>query len=139
MAGGGVRIEWNDKDVINKMRAIYNSETRVRDELVYVGLETERLSKEAVPVDTGRLKTSIHVQTKQSGGHSYQDSAGNTFDGRMNVQLEDTDVAVGTNVNYAEKIHERGGRGGKGQDFLLNAFNASRTNLLNRLAKALRK
>lgn len=56
-------------------------------------------------VVTSRLRNSIYVQTPVKGNSSYSDENGGTFDAEMKtLGLKHNEAAVGTNVEYANKI-----------------------------------
>jgi hypothetical protein len=116
-------------------------------------VEIETKAKQAVPVDTGRLKSSIMTIHKERTTYNYTDrkgKKGRSYDGRLQtVQPKDYEVFVGTNVEYANKIHENGGGGvgsrrtvqgqkrpkGYGRYYLKNAFDAA----VPKIIKALRR
>lgn len=54
---------------------------------------------------TSRLRNSIYVKTfdrKNEG--TYRDNKGKTYNNRIEVKIAENEMAVGTNVEYAEKI-----------------------------------
>jgi hypothetical protein len=60
---------------------------------------------------TSRLRNSIYVQTNKENetampdnGKTYKDNEGKQFTSTLDVQLNDNEGAVGTNVGYANKI-----------------------------------
>ena len=79
------------------------------------GLRVDRLAKSNIReeklVDTGRLRSSMHVQRKGET-YSYQSPGGDlrqfSQDGTIKTQIGKYEVVVGTNVEYA-MIHEFGG------------------------------
>jgi hypothetical protein len=84
----------------------------VYQEIVDGAFIIQTKAKQNVPVDTGRLKTSIMTLTKDIKTYSYTDREGNSYDGKLRtVQPFGYDVYVGSNVEYAMKIHEQGGGG----------------------------
>jgi phage gpG-like protein len=100
-------------------------------------VEVETKAKYAVPVDTGRLRSSIH--TMEAGtGFQYSDKQGNRYDGTLGtLRVKGDEVAVGTNVEYAKDIHRRGGKNGKGKEFLKIAFENAIPKYLERIKKVL--
>lgn len=75
-------------------------------------VEIETVAKRNVPVDSGRLRASIITVTQGTTTFNYTDREGGSYDGRLRtVQARKGEVIVGTNVEYAEKIHEGGGGG----------------------------
>lgn len=109
-----------------------------------------------IPVDTGRLRASIHTKYVKSvnvanssthGNYSYSDNKGNSYDGSLSESVDINSVVVGTNVVYASKINRIGGGGensgrtsggskrpkGYGKNFFDKAVNNGKTMLLKRL------
>ena len=107
------------------------------DELRLTGTMIETGYKIAVPVDQGRLITSIHMEHSDLKSYTYTDHKGNTYNGSLNYDLKPTQVIVGTNVEYAQKIEYRGGKT-KGKAALLNAFESETRGLPERLAKLIK-
>ena len=107
------------------------------DELRVTGFMIESAYKIGVPVDTGRLRSSIHTEHSDQTIFTYSDSKGNTFEGSLGYRLKPTQVVVGTNVEYAEKIEYMGGKT-KGKGALLTAFEAETKGLPERLAKLIK-
>jgi phage gpG-like protein len=129
------------KEIVEKVYETFITMARV---------EVETVAKQNVPVDSGRLRASITTLTKESQTYQYTDREGNSFDGRLkSVQPKEYEVIVGTNVEYAEKIHDKGGGGkfagrtsggqknpkGYGRGFLDNAF----TQAIPKMVAAIRK
>lgn len=102
-------------------------------------VEVETKAKFSVPVDTGRLRSSIHTM-EEGTDYKYSDSEGNRYEGTLStLKINKNEVAVGTNVNYAEKIHNKGGRGGKGAKFLEIPFTKAVPNLLKKIEEVINK
>ena len=102
-------------------------------------VEVETKAKFAVPVDTGRLRSSIHT-TEEGTGYKYTDSEGKGYDGTLGtLKLSKNEVAVGTNVNYANFVHKKGGKGGKGAKFLEIPFTKAVPNLLKKIEEVINK
>jgi len=106
-------------------------------EVALVDIETFAKDKANIPVDTGRLRASIHTsysslpnpstsRTKQKlkeaeaisgevltpSKTTYNYSVdGKSYDGTLSEKPEEFEVIVGTNVEYAEKINRVGGGG----------------------------
>jgi phage gpG-like protein len=107
-------------------------------EVALVDIETYAKTKVNIPVDTGRLRASIHtkyvkkpepenkrtkakmIEAQSEIGHSiqqsqttynYKDNEGNEFDGTLTEKADEFTVIVGTNVKYAKKINRTGGGG----------------------------
>lgn len=123
-------------------------------EVAFVDVET--FAKTKVPVDSGRLRASIHTKFKSKGDakalplpesqltFSYK-AQGETFDGTLREPLKELEVIVGTNVEYAKKINREGGGGvnsrsklpkGTGQGYMDKAASNGRV-ALRREAQAL--
>jgi phage gpG-like protein len=109
-----------------------------------------------IPVDTGRLRASIHTKyvkivnvanSTTHGNYAYSDNAGNSFDGSLSASVDINSVVVGTNVKYASKINREGGGGegsgrtsggskrpkGYGKNFFDKAVNNGKSMLVKRL------
>lgn len=76
-----------------------------------VDVESFMKTKTNIPVDTGRLRASIHTKRIGKPNHQYTDREGNSFNGTLTGQVSRDEVIVGTNVEYAEYMNERGGGG----------------------------
>lgn len=110
-------------------------------EVAHVDIETFAKKEADIPVDTGRLRASIHTKytRKPSIGaaarlpipqtqerYTYT-AEGEAFDGTLQTPAGKLTVIVGTNVEYAKKINREGGGGknsrsqlpkGTGQGFM---------------------
>jgi hypothetical protein len=133
-----VKLELKAGQLIKKFDSL-NEEIQkaMIDELRVTGFMIESAYKIGVPVDTGRLRSSIHTEHSDQTSFSYSDSKGNTFEGSLGYRLKPTQVVVGTNVEYAEKIEYMGGKT-KGKGALLTAFEAETKGLPERLAKLIK-
>ena len=109
-------------------------EKKMMDELKVTGLMIESDYKVAVPVDTGRLRSSAHTEHADFRNFSYNDSQGNIFDGKLSSAPNSRQVIVGTNVIYSTIIEELGGKV-KGQNAMENAFKKNTLGLMDRLIK----
>jgi hypothetical protein len=109
-------------------------EKKMVQELRVTGLMIESDYKIAVPVDTGRLRSSIHTEHSGFRNFTYNNKQGDIFDGKLSINPNDRQVVVGTNVEYSTIIEERGGKI-KGKDALATAFKKNTAGLLNRLLK----
>jgi hypothetical protein len=107
------------------------------DELRLTAFMIETGYKIGVPVDTGRLISSIHVEHSDQKSFNYTDNRGNTYNGSIGYNLKPTQVIIGTNVEYASKIEYRGGKT-KGKSALLEAFQKETAGLPERLAKLIK-
>lgn len=124
---------------IEQLQKIFPEEVKAMIlEVALVDVETYAKDKANIPVDTGRLRASIHTKyikkpepatnrTKQKLnaaqseiGHTlepsqmtytYKDEDGNEFDGTLTAKPDEFSVIVGTNVKYAKKINRQGGGG----------------------------
>ena len=76
-------------------------------EIRTTGAMVESDYKKATPVDTGRLRSSAHMQHSDNRTHRYSDKKGGSFDGTLSTDPDRYTVFVGTNVEYAPMI-ERG-------------------------------
>lgn len=69
------------------------------------------IKRNPIPVDTGRLRASFHTKRVSKPTHRYNDDEGNSFDGTLRGKVYKDSVLVGSNVEYAEFMNERGGGG----------------------------
>ena len=75
-----------------------------------IGMVAETHAKEAITrqgaVDTGRLRNSITYAVKKREGEaiSYRDDEGNTYRDRIGSGVEENEVYIGTNVEYAPYV-----------------------------------
>jgi hypothetical protein len=133
-----VKLELKADQLIKKFDGLTEEiQKAMIDELRVTGFMIESAYKIGVPVDTGRLRSSIHTEHSDQTSFSYSDSKGNTFEGSLGYRLKPTQVVVGTNVEYAEKIEYMGGKT-KGKGALLTAFEAETKGLPERLAKLIK-
>lgn len=109
------------KDILKLMKLIPEEVRNVMLETAIVDIESYAKQND-IPVDTGRLRSSIHTKyvknvrigrSESKTTHSYSDNVGNSYDGTLSESVDINSVAVGTNVEYARKINRTGG-GGEG-------------------------
>jgi len=104
------------------------------EEIRVTGALIETDYKLNVPVDTGRLRSSIHTKHSDYKAHNYSDNKGQMFDGTLSIEPNDFQAVTGTNVEYATKIELSGGKV-KGKNALATAFEKNTRGLPSRLAK----
>lgn len=92
-------------DTSGSIRIFGPADGAVARDLFRRGKKIERKAKQLCPVDTGRLRTSIHTVTFYANG--------------------EPGVRVGSDVNYAGYVHD-GTRHMRGRPFLYNAIDAAR-------------
>lgn len=106
----------------------------IEQALQKIGMAAVRFATAKCPVDTGRLRNSITYITKnKSGGSSYSDNKGNSFNNSLSVSADEGEVWVGTNVEYARYV-EYGTRGRSGKPFLRSAIK-DHTDFYNKLVQ----
>jgi len=109
-----VTVKMNTGDAIKRIDLFSKKvNSKVREAIAIAGIDTERVAKKLVPVDTGRLRSSIRVLRSTNNG----------------LTLE-----VGTEVDYASKI-EFGIGGLAAQPYLFPAAELARAGL----AKAIKR
>lgn len=130
----------NQKRLSNELKKLNKDlEKEIFDTIFAMAkVEIETRAKRYVPVDSGRLRASINTMTQNTDTFNYSDRKGNSYDGKLKtVRPKKNEVFVGTNVEYAKFIHERGGGGpysrrtirgakrpkGYGKHFLSKAYN----------------
>lgn len=107
-------------------------------ELRVTGAMIETDYKMNVPVDTGRLRSSIHLQHSDFKRYVYSDRKGQNFDGTFKMDDDNKfTVYVGTNVEYAPKIEYEGGKV-MGKNALETAFEKNTNGLIQRLEKLIK-
>lgn len=131
-----VSVDIDLKDVLKDFAKFEKDvQKAVIDEVKITGFEIESLYKIAVPVDTGRLRSSIHTETAESNSFSYSDNQGQTFNGGFSQKPKnELETFVGSNVQYAAIIENNGGKGQKGKDALKQAAEQSIKGLPDRLS-----
>lgn len=101
-------VKMQEKSVKNALRKfdLYNKKSQkgIVDEINRAGLLIETEAKKNAPVDHGRLRASIHNETKNSQGFRYSDSTGKKYDGSLTSKPKGLGVVVGTNVEYAAAV-----------------------------------
>jgi hypothetical protein len=100
-------------------------------------LAIETRAKGYSPVDTGRLRSSIHAVAvgKGESGYTYSDERGNSYNGALDVARsnEGSDIGmVGTNVEYAAE-QEFGNGERRGHKYLTKATLEIQPMLINKL------
>lgn len=105
-----VKVSVNSKrarERINRIALL--KQKKVSDAVKGVGEEMATDAKRGAPVDTGRLRSSIHVETigKNSTSFQYSDRQGNVYDGKLRTTPDDRfEAVVGSNVRYAQEQEE---------------------------------
>jgi hypothetical protein len=118
---------------LGKMKA-WQKKTKenVIKEIGYSAISIESDAKRLVPVDTGRLRASIHNETYPRSNFNYS-ADGKSYDGALNVALKKGFFVIGTNVNYAESVER------KNKAFLFPALEKNRKILIQNVKKAIRR
>lgn len=133
-----IKLELKVDNLVKKFETMSEDVQKAMiDELRLTGFMVESTYKIGVPVDTGRLISSIHVEHSDIKSFNYSDNQGNTYNGYIGYDLKPTQVIIGTNVEYATKIEKRGGKR-KGKAALLNAFKSETAGLPERLTKLIK-
>jgi len=124
-----VSINIAPESFIKKMRMLEGRyQKAIEKELGLTARDIESAYKIAVPVDTSRLRSSIHVET----GNGTNGGGQNSF----KPKPKEGEIFVGSNVLYARIIERKGGKT-KGKDALLSAFNVFTRNLPTRIKSIL--
>lgn len=99
--------------------------TEIRNAINTSAINIDREAKLKVPVDTGRLRSSIHpVPTS-------------TFDAETQLKSGELEAYVATNVEYAEHVEQ--GYGQPAQPYLFPAYESERPELVKRIEGVLRE
>jgi len=112
-----VDIDINKKDIAGIVKDFENLSSEIQSKMIaeikLSAIEIADLYKIAVPVDTGRLRSSIHVSFKNNINYNYQDNEGQTFEGSLESKPKnEAEVFIGTNVVYAKYVEGIEGRTG---------------------------
>jgi len=97
---------------------------KIKVALRLIGGQAEKYAKQnETAVDTGRLRNSITYALSGEPANTETYTGDDGYVGQyVGVAPDDDDaVYVGTNVEYAQIIEERGGIAGRGKDYLRNA------------------
>lgn len=130
-----IKAEFTDdsvRDLLKKLRKYGNDQTqKTKDNLHEAGLNIESEAKNEIVrfdhVDTSRLLSSIHFESSTvNKSFRYSDKQGNTYNGSFGISIDELEVYVGTNVEYANKIREI-------NDYLFPPAERERVNLIRRL------
>lgn len=147
------------KQLKQLMKIIPNETLATLLEVAFVDIETFAKDKANIPVNTGRLRASLHTKYKRKPKEStlpipsqqtnFRYSAeGELFDGTLSEPIDENTIIVGTNVEYAKRINRLGGGGpnsrrklpkGQGQAFFDKAVNNGYVSLKGRLVKLAKK
>ena len=129
----GFRIAQNELNDIMRRFQRYNGDTqrKIDIEIKKSALRISTKAKVLSPVNTGRLRSSIHWLFKgMKTNYRYTDSEGNTFTGDLGIEVK-RGAVVGTNVNYAESVENGDVRTKNGrQPFLKPAYQQDMPKLL---------
>lgn len=140
MADSFIKIDTKEIDALaSKLQAIGGmAKSKAQNAITAVAYKIDRAAKHAAPVDTGRLKNSIHVVLKENDdAFSYRDNEGNTYSGSLgDVGFEKGVIgaAVGTNVEYAAEMEMSHPTK---HHYLTNAVEEHRNELITRLTRIL--
>lgn len=137
---GAIKVKFKlDATQFFKKLKLYSDKVmkEAEQEVFDTGLLIESDAKQesfGMPIDTGRLKNSIHVVTQPSESFKYQDDEGKSYDGSLNgtgANKAKLTVAVGSNVEYAEFQNNK-------HDFIHKATENNRKEFESRIKKILK-
>lgn len=81
---------------------------QVKNAVKSAGFVADRNAKKLAPVDTGRLRASIHPEFKDTASFTYAVPGVGTFSGKLDEKPKnDFSVIIGSNVSYAEKQEKK--------------------------------
>jgi hypothetical protein len=136
-----IKAEFTDSSVRNLLKSLekYSDSQRKKtiDNLHEAGVNIESEAKRELTrfghVDTGRLRSSLHMESNTINRQfRYNDDTGNTYDGTFGISIGELEVYAGTNVEYAEKIRRI-------NDYLFPVAEKERVKLIQRLKQQLRE
>ena len=97
---------------------------KVKNAVKSAGFVTDRNAKKLAPVDTGRLRASIHPEFKDTASFTYTVPGVGTFSGKLDERpKDDFSVIIGSNVSYAEKQEDKHKFLEKGANIAERSFN----------------
>jgi len=111
-----VKIELDQKSVNEVNRSLRDYGKRagraLMDAILKTGLAIETDAKSRLKGElgsgkhwiTGRLATSVHMESKEMNSFRMESHASKLSDGNLRVAIADDEAVVGTNVEYAPKI-----------------------------------
>ncbi len=124
MAKNKITVNVRDKDLNKIIKRLDRkgkvARKRTNKAIIATALNIEGDAKESsdIPVDTGRLRASIHAEYKDSTKYRYSDNEGRSFDGSLDVKPSDLQAYVGSNVQYAPTQEAK-------NHFLISSYNAN--------------
>ena len=103
-----VTIEGMDSLRNRLEKIISNMDPIIDTALKATALEGEGVARVVeVAVKTGRLRSSIHFELKDTPSFGYSDNKGIAYNGSFSVKAGKREAFVGTNVEYAPQIEAR--------------------------------
>lgn len=102
------------KGVSSSQKSLHKLSNRAKKKLYKINAETaynidadaKLILTQASAVDTGRLRSSIHVESTDIKAQPYTDDKGNSFESKLELSAKENELIVGTNVEYAAFIHD---------------------------------
>lgn len=82
-------------------------EKAINDAINLTAVEANSYMQTQTPVQTNRLRSSMHVETNKTTQNAYSDKLGHSYDGKFSIQLDKLQVAFGSNVSYATSANEK--------------------------------
>lgn len=82
-------------------------EKALSDAVKLTAVESNSYMQTQTPRVTGRLISSMHVETAKTTQFTYTDQLGKSFDGKFPLRLANLEAAFGTNVNYADAANAK--------------------------------
>ena len=130
-----IKVKLDTTEAVAKIKAYQSGMEEKLVKLVKeTGFRIHRLAvKPPIPVDTARLKSSIHPVFHGGGSYKYTDDMGRAFDGSLKEKPANPfEVIVGTNVEYAFDVESR-------VPFLNPAFQKAKSEFDNQVNKMFKK
>ncbi|MAE81198.1 MAG: hypothetical protein CMB80_00575 [Flammeovirgaceae bacterium] len=130
-----IKVKLDATEAVAKIKAYQAGKVKALEKLITeTGFRIHRLAvKPPIPVNTARLKSSIHPVFYGGGSHKYTDDTGRAFDGSLSEKPSTPlEVIVGTNVEYAFDVESR-------VPFLNPAFQKAKAEFDNKVSKMFKK
>ena len=115
MARTKIRFEGLDEFEEFTVKVSSKIESEINEALKNGALQIENIAKRNTPVDTGRLRDSINIE-----------------------QIDNMSYEIGTNVEYAEAVHE-GWRGRTPKPFMKTAYAQTQNKIVSDIENAIAK
>ena len=130
-----ITVKLDTTEAVAKIKAYQSGKVGALEKLIKeTAFRIHELAvKPPIPVDTGRLRASIHPVFHGGGSYKYTDKPGRAFDGTLREKPSNPlEAIVGTNVEYAFDVESR-------VPYLNPAFQKAKSEFDNKVSKMFKK